>query len=188
MYGSPLYRRSERRASADARWQASCATLAGSAPGAPFTISQPARLAQIEGDPAAAARMSSQAASEARCCRLREMPAGWRSSRLAGPVDSRNQVDTRWLGGDEKRPWPTVLQQPSQLGLDKLDEVLVGCLLSVTFAHTVNDPGCCGHSDVRLNQPAFQVVEKRLINLAAEPRPNVEELGGFGQALLEPFQ
>ena len=48
---------------ARARSQASWATLAGSAPGAPWTISQPARSAQIASWSAAAARKVSQAAS-----------------------------------------------------------------------------------------------------------------------------
>ncbi len=49
---------------ARARSQASCATLAGSAPGAPWTRSAPARWAQMVNWSAAAARKVSQAASK----------------------------------------------------------------------------------------------------------------------------
>ena len=44
------------------------------------------------------------------------------------------------------------------------------------------------HAHVGLDQPRFQVVEERLVDLAAEPARMLNKLGRLRQPLLEPFQ
>ena len=138
---------------------------------------------------AAAARKVSQARQQDRPALVLE-PLGQLGDRRRLPraVDPGDQVDARLLGRDGQRPRPGVLQQRLELGLDEREQVLVGGLVGEPLADPLDQPAGRRDADVRLDQPALQLVQERLVDLAAEPRADVEEPGRPGQPLLEPFQ
>src|SRR5262249_11632350 len=113
---------------------------------------------------------------------LRELGNRGRFSRA---VHAGDQVNRRSFGSNSKRSRPRVFQEGFELILDQVQEIEVSGFISISLADPAYDSGRSGHSHVRLDQPAFQIVQKRLVDLAVEPGPDIEKLGRFGETLFE---
>ena len=171
---------------ARARSQASWATLAGSAPGAPLTMSEPGPLGpdrQLVGGGGAEGVAGGQ---EDRLPLVLE-PLGELGDRgrLARAVDPGDQVDRRLRRRDGQRARPGVGEQGLELALDERDQVLVGRPVGVRLADAVDDLVRGLHAHVGLDQLGFELVEEVLVDLPAEPGADVEQPGRPGEALLE---
>ncbi len=108
--------------------------------------------------------------------------------RLARPVDAGDQVDRRLFGRDGERAGAGVGEEGLELSLEKLDQVVVGRLVTVRFANAFDDLASRRDADVGLDQLGLEVVKERLVDLPIEPRADVEDLSCLGQARLETFE